>query len=132
MDSMRKSSHLIPIKISSSRKEYANFYLREMTNGKAERTLRNLKDMLRGFMMNFKGNFDDHFPFIELAYNNSYHSIICITPFVAIYSRRCISHIVWFEVGKVSLIGPELVHEIMEKNKLIRERLKTTQSQQSS
>ncbi|WMV45656.1 hypothetical protein MTR67_039041 [Solanum verrucosum] len=38
----------------------------------------------------------------------------------------------WFEVGEVALIGPELVHEVMEKVHLIRERLKTAQSRQKS
>ncbi|WMV08643.1 hypothetical protein MTR67_002028 [Solanum verrucosum] len=44
----------------------------------------------------------------------------------------CTSPIGWFEVGEVALIGPELVHEAMEKVRLIRERLKTTQSQRKS
>lgn len=33
-------------------------------------------------------------------------------------------YIDWFEVGEISLIGPKLVHEAMDKNWLIRERLK--------
>ncbi len=36
-----------------------------------------------------------------------------------------------FEVGEVTLIRPELVHEAMEKVRLIRERLKMAQSRQS-
>ena len=38
----------------------------------------------------------------------------------------------WFEVDKVALIGPELVHEATEKVLLIRKRLRTTKSRQKS
>jgi len=56
---------------------------------------------------------------IEFSYNNSYHSSIGMAPFKALYGRKCKSLIGWFEVGKVALIGPELVHEAMEKVRLI-------------
>ena len=69
-------------------------------------------------MIDFKGNRDDHLPLMEFAYNNSYHSSIGMAPFEALYGRRCRSPIGWFEVGEVSLIGPELVHEAMEKSDL--------------
>ncbi|WMV32950.1 hypothetical protein MTR67_026335 [Solanum verrucosum] len=55
-----------------------------------------------------------------------------MAPFETLYGRRFRSPIGWFEVGEVVLIGPELVHEAMEKVWLIRERLKTAQSQQKS
>ncbi|KAH0778789.1 hypothetical protein KY290_005216 [Solanum tuberosum] len=62
----------------------------------------------------------------------NYHSSIDMASFEALYGRRCRSPIGWFEVGKVSLIGSKLVHEAMEKVRLIRERLKTAQSRQKS
>lgn len=36
--------------------------------------------MLRAYVLDFKGNGDDHLPFIEFAYDNSYHSIIVMAP----------------------------------------------------
>ncbi|WMV41185.1 hypothetical protein MTR67_034570 [Solanum verrucosum] len=38
-----------------------------------------------------------------------------MTPFEALYGRRCRSPIGWFEVGEMALIGPELVLEDIEK-----------------
>ncbi|XP_070034312.1 uncharacterized protein [Nicotiana tomentosiformis] len=35
--------------------------------------------------------------------------------FEALYSRRCRSSIGWFEVGEAALIGPNLMHQAMEK-----------------
>ncbi|WMV30320.1 hypothetical protein MTR67_023705 [Solanum verrucosum] len=70
------------------------------TNGQAERTIQTLEDMFRACVMNFKGNWDDHLPLIELDYNNSYHSSIQMAPYEALYGQRCISAIDWFEVGE--------------------------------
>ena len=67
-------------------------------------------------------------PLIEFAYNNSYHASIKMAPFEALYRRRCRSPIVWYEVGETQLFGPDLVHQAMEKVKIIKERLKTAQS----
>jgi len=75
-------------------------------------------------VIDFKGNWDDHLPLTEFAYNNSYHASIGMTPFDALYRRTRRSPIGWFEMGEIILIGPELVHEAMEKVRLIRERLK--------
>ncbi|XP_070010748.1 uncharacterized protein [Nicotiana sylvestris] len=46
--------------------------------------------------------------------------------------RRYRSPIAWFEVGEAELIGPDLVHQDMEKVKIIKERLKTAQIHQKS
>ncbi|WMV19671.1 hypothetical protein MTR67_013056, partial [Solanum verrucosum] len=56
----------------------------------------------------------------------------CVIDFKALYGRRCRSHIGWFEVGEAGLIGPDLVHQAMEKVKVIQERLKIAQSLQKS
>ncbi|KAL3360868.1 hypothetical protein AABB24_014021 [Solanum stoloniferum] len=88
--------------------------------------------MLRACVIDFKGNWDDHRPLIEFVYNNSYHSSIQMASYEALYGRNCRSPIGWFEVGEAGLIGPTLVHQAMEKVKVIQERLKTAQSRQKS
>ncbi|XP_019256269.1 PREDICTED: uncharacterized protein LOC109234655, partial [Nicotiana attenuata] len=102
------------------------------TDGQAERTIQTLEDMLRACVLDFKGNWDDHLPLIEFAYNNSFHASIQMAPFEALYGRRCRSPIGWFEAGEAELIGPDLVHQAMEKVKVIQERMKTAQSRQKS
>ena len=69
--------------------------------------------MLRACVIDFKGSWDDHLPFIEFAYNNSYHSRIQITPYDALYCRRCISTVGWFEVGQKTFIGKHSVLYVM-------------------
>ncbi|KAH0776452.1 hypothetical protein KY290_007863 [Solanum tuberosum] len=102
------------------------------TDGQVERTIQTLEDMLRACVIDFKGNWDDHLPLTEFAYNNNYHSSIQMAPYEALYGRRCRSPIGWFEVGEAGLIGPDLVHQAMEKVKVIQERLETAQSRQKS
>ncbi|KAF3630813.1 putative TMV resistance protein N-like [Capsicum annuum] len=84
--------------------------------------------MLRAFVFDFGGRWVDHLPLIEFAYNNSYLSSIGMALFEALYGRRCRPPIGWFEVGKNRLFDPNLVHQVMEKVKVIQDKLKTTQS----
>lgn len=38
-----------------------------------------------------------------------------MTPFEALYGRKCRTPLCWFEVGEKSLIGPQLIEETTEK-----------------
>ncbi|WMV45565.1 hypothetical protein MTR67_038950 [Solanum verrucosum] len=55
-----------------------------------------------------------------------------MAPYEALYGRRCRSPIGWFKVGEAGLIRPDLVHQAMEKVKIIQERLKIVHSRQKS
>ncbi|XP_069152031.1 uncharacterized protein [Solanum lycopersicum] len=61
-----------------------------------------------------------------------YHSNIGMASFEALYGRRCRSPVGWFEVGESSILGPEIIHEALEKVRLIRDRLATAYSRQKS
>ena len=60
-------------------------------------------------MIDFKGSWDAHLPFIAFAYNNSYYSKIQMTPYEALYGRRYRSPVGWFEVGEAALTGTNSV-----------------------
>ena len=102
------------------------------TDGQSERTIQTLEDMLRACVLDLGGNWEEHLPLVEFAYNNSFHSSIGMAPFEALYGRKCRSPIYWDEVGERKLLGPELVQITTEKIKLIRERLRTAQSRQKN
>ena len=80
----------------------------------------------------FKGSCNEHLPLVEFSYNNSYHSSIFMTHFEALYGMRCRSPIGWFEVCKLSLLGPDLIHKNLEKVHIIRNRFQTAYSRQKS
>ena len=80
---------------------------------------------MRACVINFRGKWDDHLPLIEFSYNNIYHSSIGMAPFEALYDRRCRSPVGWFKVGESSILGPEIIHEDLEKFRVISYRLDT-------
>ena len=79
-------------------------------------------------MIDFRDNWYDHLPLIEFSYNNIYHSSIGIAPFEVLYGRRCRCPVGWFKVGDSSILGPEIIHEALEKVRVIRDRLTTAYS----
>ncbi|XP_069144097.1 uncharacterized protein [Solanum lycopersicum] len=89
-----------------------------------------MEDMLRACVIDFRGNWDYHLPLIEFSYNNSYHLNIGMAPFEALYGRRCRSPIGWFKVGESSILGQEIIHEALEKVRVIKDRLATAYSRQ--
>jgi len=63
------------------------------TDGQTERVNQVLEDMLRACIIDFQGSWEDHFPLVEFAYNNSYQSTIGMAHFEALYGRPCRSPI---------------------------------------
>ncbi|GAB2279017.1 hypothetical protein Dimus_039318 [Dionaea muscipula] len=88
--------------------------------------------MLRGWVMDFGGSWEEHIPLMEFAYNNSHQSSIDMVPFEALYGRRCRSPTCWFEVGEAAILEPDMVQMTTEKIKQIQKRLVTAQSRQKS
>ena len=86
--------------------------------------------MMRACVLEFKGNWDDHLPLIEFAYNNGYHSSIGMAPYEALYGRKCRSLIHWDEMGERKFLGPKLIREINEAAEKIRKRILAAQSRQ--
>ncbi|WJZ82022.1 hypothetical protein VitviT2T_001820 [Vitis vinifera] len=103
-----------------------------LTDGQSERVIQVLEDLLRACALDLKGNWDDYLPLVEFAYNNSFQARIGMTPFEALYGRRCQSPVCWDDVGEKKLLGLELVQLIVEKVSLIKEILKVAQSRQKS
>lgn len=99
-------------------------------DGLTERTIQTLEDLLRVCVMEFGGSWDEHLALIEFIYNNIHHSSINMAPFEALYGRKCIMPLCWFEVGEKSLYAPEIVKETMEKVQIVKERLKSVQDRQ--
>nr|GEY35352.1 reverse transcriptase domain-containing protein [Tanacetum cinerariifolium] len=85
------------------------------TDGKSERTIQTLEDMLRACVIEFGKGWVNHLPLVEFSYNNSYYASIKAAPFEALYDRKCRSPVCWNEVGEFHLTGPEIVQETTEK-----------------
>ncbi|GJW06840.1 reverse transcriptase domain-containing protein [Tanacetum coccineum] len=102
------------------------------TNGKSERTIQTLEDMLRACVIDFGKGWEKHLPLVEFNYNNCYQASIKAAPFEEPYGQKCKSPICWAEVGDVQLTGPEIIHETTEKIVQIRQRLQAARDRQRS
>nr|GEY01909.1 hypothetical protein [Tanacetum cinerariifolium] len=92
------------------------------TDGKSERTIQTLEDMLRACVIDFGKGWVNHFSLVKFSYNNSYHASIKASPFEALYGRKCRSPLYWNEVGEFHLTGPEIVQESTKKIIQIKQR----------
>ena len=98
------------------------------TDGQSEKTIQVLEDMLRACVLDHKGSWENHFPLVEFAYNNSYQASIQMAPYEALYGRPCRSPLCWTEVRESSITGPDLIRDTSEKVSLIRQRLLMAQN----
>ena len=102
------------------------------TGGQTERVNQILEDMLRGCVISFDKNWEKCLAFAEFSYNNSYQSSLGMEPFQFLYGRTCRTPLNWSETGERQLFGPDLINEADEQVRIVRERLKASQSRQKS
>ena len=80
--------------------------------------------------MEFKGAWNKYLPLIEFSYNNSFQATIGMAPYESFYGRRCSSPVHWFEIGEKQIVALDFIESTTKAIKLIRERMKTSQSHQ--
>ncbi|KAG4202220.1 hypothetical protein ERO13_A05G320708v2 [Gossypium hirsutum] len=85
------------------------------TGGQSERVIQILEDMLRCCVLEFKGSWEKYLPLVEFAYNNSFLSSIKMTPYVALYSRKCRTPLYWIELSERQIHEVDLVRETEKK-----------------
>ncbi|XP_073064012.1 uncharacterized protein [Primulina eburnea] len=94
------------------------------TDGQSERTIQTLEDMLRAVVMDFSGGWQESLSLVEFSYNNSFQATIGMTPFEALYGRKCRSLICSEDVGERHMSLPEFIQEMKDKVEMIRKRMK--------
>src|SRR5215216_5662467 len=102
------------------------------SSGQVERVNQILEDMLRASVISFGMDWEKFIPFAEFAYNNSYQASLGKAPFEVLYGQRCRTPLNWSETGERQLFCPEMIQEAEEQVRIVREKLKTTQSRQKS
>ena len=55
-----------------------------------------------------------------------------MTPFEALYGRKCTSPLHWDEVGERILLGPDFVQQAVDTIQLVKQRMKAAQDQYKS
>ncbi|KAI3685766.1 hypothetical protein L6452_35024 [Arctium lappa] len=132
VDRLTKSAHFLPIKETYSKERLTRLYIDEIVVRHGV-TLSIVSDRDSRFPSNFwKSSWENHFPLIEFAYNNSYRASIKVCLYEMLYERKCRTPLCWNEVGERQLVGPELVQLIADKIVQVRERLKVAHDRQKS
>jgi hypothetical protein len=70
------------------------------TIGQTERTNQVLEDMLRACALKHGGNWDKSLPYAEFSYNNSYQASLKMSPFEALYGRKCRTPLYWYQTSE--------------------------------
>ncbi|GJS32897.1 putative reverse transcriptase domain-containing protein [Tanacetum coccineum] len=128
IDRLTKSAIFVPMSTSL---DMSTTY-HPQTDEQSKSTIQTLEDILCACPINFGKGWVNHFPLIELSYNNSYHASIKAAPFEALYGRKCRSPVCWAEVGEVQLTGPEIVQETTKKIVQIKQRMQAARDRQKS
>jgi hypothetical protein len=97
-----------------------------------ERTNQVLEDMLIACALQYGGSWDKSLPYAEFSNNNSYQASLKMSPFEALYGRKCRTPLYWDQTGERQFFGPELIQEAEEQVRIIRENLRVAQTRQKS
>ncbi|GJZ52987.1 putative reverse transcriptase domain-containing protein [Tanacetum coccineum] len=136
LDRLTKSAHFLPMREDFKMDRLARLYLNQIVarNGVPILIISDrddLEDMLRAYIIDFKGSWYVHLPLVEFSYNNIYHSSVRCASFEALYGRKFRSPILWEEIGG-QLIRPEIMQEITKKIFQIKDQLKAARNRQKS
>jgi hypothetical protein len=91
-----------------------------------------LEDMLRARALKHGGSWDKSLPYAEFSYNNNYQASMKMSPFEALYGRKCRTPLYWDQTGERQFFGPEIIQEAEEQVRMIKENLRIAQTRQKS
>ena len=80
-----------------------------------ERINQILEDMLRACVLTYGKNWENSLPYAEFSYNNSYQSSLKMSPFEALYGRKCRTPLMWTKNGDRIIEGPDFIKEAEDK-----------------
>jgi hypothetical protein len=70
-----------------------------------------LEDMLRTYVLENQGSWDQNLPWAEFSYINSYQESLKMAPFEVLYGRRCRTPLNCIEPGEKMIFGPDIIEE---------------------
>jgi hypothetical protein len=88
--------------------------------------------MLRAFVMEYQGSWDQNLPWVEFSYNNSYQESLKMEPFKVLYGRRCRTPLNLIEPGEKVIFGPDIVEGAEATVRHIQDNVKAAKSCQET
>jgi hypothetical protein len=84
--------------------------------------------MLRAYVLEYQGSWDQNLPLAESSYSNSYQKSLKMAPLKVLYGRRCLTPLNWIEPGEKVIFGPYLVEEAEAIVRCVQDNLKAAKS----
>ena len=97
------------------------------TDGQTERVNQVLEDM-----MDKPSKWENYLHLVEFTYNNGKQASLGMSPYEALYGRRCSTIVTWDNLVNEILLGPESLKEMEQEVTNIRHNLKATQNRQKN
>ena len=79
------------------------------TDGQTERVNQVLKDLLRMYVNDQPGKWEDYLHLVDFAYNNNYQASSRFSHFEIFHGRKCNNPIYWSNPVDKLVLGPELL-----------------------
>jgi hypothetical protein len=117
-------------KAIETRLDYSTAY-HPKTDGQTERVNQIMEDMLLACVLKYGSDWEKSLSHTEFLYNNSYQASLKMSPFEALYGRKCRIPLMWSEVGERSFFGPTKIKDA-EGVAQVRESLRIAQRRQKS
>jgi hypothetical protein len=102
------------------------------SDGQTERVNRVIEDILRMYVMDKPSIWEDYLHLVEFAYNNGYHASLKMSPFEALYGRKCNTPVSWDNLADRTVVGLELLKEMEDQMTKNKQNLKVAQDRQKS
>ena len=84
--------------------------------------------MLRACALAQGSKWEDCLPYAEFSDNNSFHTSLKMSPYEALYGRKCRTPLNWSQTGDSRIFGTDLMLEAKKQVKEIRDRLQLAKS----
>ena len=97
------------------------------TNAKTERVNHVLEEMLRMYVMDKPGKWEDYLHLVEFAYNNNFQFSAGMSPFEILYGLKCNTPISWSIPIDRLMLGPDLLEDMELTMKQVQQNLKASQ-----
>jgi hypothetical protein len=83
-------------------------------DGKTQRVYQVIEDMLRINVMDKTSKWKDYLHLVEFSYNNGYHASLKMSPFEALYGRKCNKPVSCENPLERAVVGLEFLREMEE------------------
>jgi hypothetical protein len=100
------------------------------SDGKTERVNQVIEDMLRMYVMDKPSKWEDYLHLVEFSYNNGYQNSLKMTPFEALYGRKCNTPVSWDNPTNRVVLRIEFLKDMEDQMVRIKKNLKAAQDRQ--